>query len=689
MSIDNSLFRHELSGNARGFSRDHKIEVRFQGNGAKTSGELIVLPQLDDTKAISDEDQRIMRGYVDHEAAHIRHTEMPLMGEANKQNPLLGHLLNCLEDVRIDKLTIDEFAGAAKNLRATAAGAVRNHILPALKQDPAIAQSPERSAGALITLVGRKHIGLGSAEIDDALAVFPPEFQAWALSFAKRAIASANTREVFALAQEALAEITTVPPPQQQPEPEPDQSKQQRKTEPNTKKSETGTQAAQPGDDAPDEAGDGNGEGDKQDEGSGSSGDQSDKTDEGEDGDEDGDDSEEGDEDEGDGGEDGEDEGDGAAGAEASSESRSWRPAQMSAGNGAGSSPGVLDAEMDKALEDIVRKNAPPHGTLNNKPIRAIVPEAKAWFRLDDPASAQTQGQYAIDISQKFRAYAAKHGVGSYENVRLNKLNNVIGVMTREFERLMASSLNRDKLRNLEAGRLDPRRLTAAYLGKTDVFWQRGERKEVDTAVEVLVDASSSMTGHAASMAQMATIAIGEALERVGVNFAIRAFTSGELTQPHDALCEARARAARERYGSWHVFYHGVGNVMLMDLKDYGQRMVRARPIIGTMGAMAIGGTPLGDAMIEVWPVLAKRPERRKVMLVVTDGRPDAGHVVEKAVKDMEARGVECIGIGIKDGSVSNYFKRHAVVNDATDLTQAMLVQLRKALLPGVRREAA
>lgn len=684
MGIDNALFRHELAANARGFARDHKVSVVFEGTEAKTDGGVIMLPALNDVKDLAEEDQRVMRGYVDHEAAHVRHTDMSVIEAAKQGGPLLHHLVNCLEDMRIDALTIEEFSGASKNLRATAAQVARNHLLPALKKDPEAAKTPMRSAGVLTTVMGRQHLGLGSPELDGVQAQFAPGFQSWALDRAKQAIAAKDTKAVMALARVMLAELNG----QQTPPPQADGGSSGKKDD-----GKVGAQGSGTGDGKGEseqgrkgDPSDGEGE-PSQDQGDQGEGKESQRESKGETKSESANESEStsdpgqaggGQRGEGVGGTDGPSSSPSPASARQTQAPQQWSPAQGQKGDGAGGGGGVIDAGMAGALTHIQKEHGgKPKGY--EDVIRLAVPDAKVVVDMNDPQ--QVRGT-RLDVVRSLVSSAEKWGADTYEKRRREDLSGAIGVMTREFERLMASSLNRDRVRGVEQGRLDARRLTAAYLGATNVFWQRGERAEVDTAVELLIDASSSMSGMEAAMAQLATIAIGEALERIGVSFAIRSFTSVDVPGDHRTRFESEAARLAKVGMTWRDYYHDTGAYAVLTIKGYDRRMVKSRGMVGTIHRMAIGGTPLGDAMFEVWPVLAKRPEKRKIMLVLTDGQPNTPHVVKRAVSDMTRKGVECIGIGIGSEAVRSFFPNYAVVNDVKSLTGQMLVQLKRALLP-------
>lgn len=66
------LFAHELTQTGSTFG--HGVSVSIGGDRAYTDHETIVVPGFDTDAEVSTETARAMRGYIDHEAAHIRHT---------------------------------------------------------------------------------------------------------------------------------------------------------------------------------------------------------------------------------------------------------------------------------------------------------------------------------------------------------------------------------------------------------------------------------------------------------------------------------------------------------------------------------------------------------------------------------------------------------------------------------------
>jgi nitric oxide reductase activation protein len=75
--------------------------------------------------------------------------------------------------------------------------------------------------------------------------------------------------------------------------------------------------------------------------------------------------------------------------------------------------------------------------------------------------------------------------------------------------------------------------------------------------------------------------------------------------------------------------------------------------------------------------------EERKILLLITDGEPDAVIPVKNAVKAALAHGIEVLGIGIKTYSIEAFLSHDScrVINDLSGLAPAMFSMLQNALL--------
>lgn len=170
-------FEHEVIGTSRTFYRAQNLRVVIQGDRAMTDGNVVYLPAIDHTQDIDLHKQRVMRGYIDHEAGHGRHTDLKAWPKSGHDPATLTYapvLANAIEDVRIEKLIIDEYPGAQKNLEAVSE-AVNKGYLELFKSDPSIAKDFAKIGAVALTWEGRKRLGYEGKTNDQCLDTLPPD----------------------------------------------------------------------------------------------------------------------------------------------------------------------------------------------------------------------------------------------------------------------------------------------------------------------------------------------------------------------------------------------------------------------------------------------------------------------------------------------------------------------------------
>ena len=94
--------------------RKYGVEVRIGGDQAFTNGNIIQLPSLP-----LDGDENViglLRGYLDHEAAHIRATDFDALSTASV-TPLEKHIWNMLEDHRVENVLSGIYPGCRENFQ--------------------------------------------------------------------------------------------------------------------------------------------------------------------------------------------------------------------------------------------------------------------------------------------------------------------------------------------------------------------------------------------------------------------------------------------------------------------------------------------------------------------------------------------------------------------------------------------
>ena len=308
-------------------------------------------------------------------------------------------------------------------------------------------------------------------------------------------------------------------------------------------------------------------------------------------------------------------------------------------------------------------------------------------------AVGEPEGKYMVFDSSQDK-WHSRHGKtnasrklknnpkSSYDRA-LEDVAGALNVMRRKLERALVATQTRDWEGGMENGRLDTRRLTSAYQAKPNVFKLREDRKEMDTALSILIDLSGSMGGRKADMAEKVAIAISEAVDRTGVKYEILGFNNRS-----DLKLEARDH---DRYhsGELRIDEYRMEPLDMYIFKDFNERLFEAKGAMGCIANMYGGNNSDGDALIYAYQRLKTRIEKRKIFITLSDGWPacatPSGHLVNQytrnAVNIIEKDGVDVIGIGIRSDAVSQFYPKYVVVNDLKDLEGAVMDKLGQALM--------
>ena len=97
---------------ASAIGRKYGVKVVIGSDKAATDGSVIYLPALP-LESTSDM-VNMARGYVDHEAAHIRETDFDLV-RASRLSPVERHVWNIIEDYRIERVFGERYPGCRTN----------------------------------------------------------------------------------------------------------------------------------------------------------------------------------------------------------------------------------------------------------------------------------------------------------------------------------------------------------------------------------------------------------------------------------------------------------------------------------------------------------------------------------------------------------------------------------------------
>ena len=248
----------------------------------------------------------------------------------------------------------------------------------------------------------------------------------------------------------------------------------------------------------------------------------------------------------------------------------------------------------------------------------------------------------------------------------LGSIRSVVARLAKRLLRVLMARQTRRWRFDLEEGVLDGSRLAAlvASGGRARPFKEESESPFPSTVVTLLIDHSGSMRGRPMLIAALTVEIFARVLERCGVRCEVLGFT----TRDWDGGQPAREWAARgypENPGRLNALEHIV-------IKSADVPWRRARVALGLfLHDEMLKENIDGEAVAWAHRRLMARPERRRILVVVSDGTPmdeatlaANGHEylerhLQRVISDIEARSpVQLAAIGI--GHDVSLFYRHA-----------------------------
>ncbi len=266
---------------------------------------------------------------------------------------------------------------------------------------------------------------------------------------------------------------------------------------------------------------------------------------------------------------------------------------------------------------------------------------------------------------------------------QLSHLQSVIGKLANRLQRKLMARQQRGWQFDLEEGYIDNSRLARAVANPSVPlsFKQEQEDNFKDTIVSILIDNSGSMRGRPIAIAAMCTDILARTLERCGVKVEIVGFTTKSWKGGKSRelwISNGRPENPGRLNDIRHIIY-----------KEADAPMRRARKNLGLMLKEGILKENIdGEALHWAYNRLAYRSEKRKILIVISDGAPvddstlsanPANYLEEDLLNIIcwieEKTPVEISAIGIGH-DVSRYYKKSITIKDASELAEAMISRL-------------
>ena len=316
-------------------------------------------------------------------------------------------------------------------------------------------------------------------------------------------------------------------------------------------------------------------------------------------------------------------------------------------------------------------------------------------------ASTYPQNEYANKQKKDYSIYTtnfdeiieAKDLVTSDESIRLrNQLDNLIkphiatiGKLANRLQRFLLAKQNTNWNYNLEEGILDNARLhrVIANPGYPLSFKEETENNFKDTVVSLLIDNSGSMRGRSISLAAICADIIGSTLERCQVKTEILGFTTKHWKGGDSKklwIINGNSSNPGRLNDIRHIIYKSADSSWRRSRKFFGA-MLREGLLKENVD---------GEALAWSHERLIKRPEERKILIVISDGAPvddstlsanredfldnHLQDIISKIENDSPVE-IQAIGIG---HDVTKYYKNALTINRAEELGEVLLDELTK-----------
>lgn len=258
--------------------------------------------------------------------------------------------------------------------------------------------------------------------------------------------------------------------------------------------------------------------------------------------------------------------------------------------------------------------------------------------------------------------YAGGFKTATYKNSSIINADITSNLSTTVRKLLQVQSLIKHK-HDQKQGRVDNKNLYRVTMkdaiGYNErVFKQKLENLSLkEVVVSILMDFSGSMSGTKITEESRASAILSDTLSFLNIKHEVLGYTEDSQLVAH----------------IFKYFDQKVApEVLLERFSDASRRLVENAD---------------GDSILFAYNRLKGRKEKRKLLIVMSDGSPccsregDIYSFTKDVVKSIEASKVEIYGIGIMNNNVKNFYKDNVVIQSASELEGALLNVIKTKLI--------
>ncbi|HAJ3997964.1 TPA: porphyrin biosynthesis protein [Escherichia coli] len=251
----------------------------------------------------------------------------------------------------------------------------------------------------------------------------------------------------------------------------------------------------------------------------------------------------------------------------------------------------------------------------------------------------------------------------------------VSSTLAKDLERAIASRNRVQFIPGQRRGRIHGASLYRLAMNDDRVFRKKEDHRAVNACVQQVIDLSGSMDGVKIQLALASAYTIADALDRINVPNIITGFTT--FGSPD---YETRSKRGFTRFEA----------LMLPIIKNWNEK-ANSPEIRARMGCVCETFPLLnnvdGESIAQLATLFAGRMEDKKIMLVMSDGEPCATgsgfhQHLRTVTKEIETLSdIELMAIGILTDEPRRYYKNYALVNSVEELGPSVVTELSRIIL--------
>ena len=297
-----------------------------------------------------------------------------------------------------------------------------------------------------------------------------------------------------------------------------------------------------------------------------------------------------------------------------------------------------------------------------------------------NPYTIYTNQFDEVIIPKKFIAKNELENLRDQLDLKISKLNSISKKMSLKLKRKLLSKKNNNLEFDASGGVLNRKKLVNLILSplSEDVWINSKIHEYHDTVLTILLDNSGSMRGNPIVMSAMACEIIAKILEKFSIKTEIIGFTTSDWKGGRvRKLWETSGR--KKNPGRLNELRHII-------YKSFNQSFKKSKINLGLMLKEGILKENIdGEALLFARSRLSQQNEKRKILMVISDGTPvddsttcnNDGDILSDHLRHViniiEKRGkIEIIGVGIGH-STDDFYKNSITIKALEDLGDVMI----------------